>query len=409
MNYGTIVVNRRQWLVSLLTLAAASIFAFFLAFLIWVLTPGIGGHKLWLIMAVFASLGVSALSAYVLICQWVGAVYRLTEGECTGFVGRMVLGLSKRPPLQPLLRVQEGHPAWEAPELFQKVGGPAYLSVGHDSVVITQQYGTLQRILGPGLHVLAPFEKVWEVIDLRPQRRTLTVGVMTRDGIPVSCKVGIRFHIDHGGAQPTDQVPYPYSEEAVFRAAMAIRHKGNGAVQRWPVRLVNGTLDGEVRNRLEKYHLDDFLAQSKGEHLIGALEGEILEAVRKAGRGIGVYVDEVQLGPVLPEDEAISRQWLETWQSEWQRFVATEIAKERAEQTHLLEKARQEAELELFNSILPTIEEMHRRSEGLDLRLLMLRFLDTIQAIAGRSGMTEELHRTLRTIVDQYLRSCSAT
>ncbi len=120
----------------------------------------------------------------------------------------------------PVLRVQASQVDLDGPPIVHQVGGPAKLSVDLHNVVVTSRMGTLYRILGPGFHDLEAFG-VWDVVDLRPQRR-MTVEFVTRDGIPASCQVSIVCRIAPPGdgassSRETDAPPsFGYDVEAIL-------------------------------------------------------------------------------------------------------------------------------------------------------------------------------------------------
>ncbi|MBN1877167.1 MAG: SPFH domain-containing protein [Anaerolineae bacterium] len=362
-----------------------------------------------LLIGIFASMLFTLPLVMGLFVQFTQILYNLSLEDASQFVNDVMTGLKKYPPLKPILRVQEGRADPDGPEVLQKAGGPAYLSIGHDSVVVTSQHGILKRILGPGFHVLDPFEKLWDVVDLRPQRRTVTVEAMTRDGIPVYCEADIRFQIDNGDQAATAEIPYPYNEEAIWQAVMSKRSKGEGVEQNWMQRIAGGSLDGEIRDQLEKYRLDDFLTDNQHtQPLVAKLEEAVFKAAVDSGKGMGIKVEQVQVGPVLPKEEAISRQWLEVWQSEWQRFAAQQIVEGEVKQLQVVELARSKAEIDLVTRMLPTIQQMNADGKEIDPRLILLRFWEVLQSIAQQEPpLSGELQGILRDLVGESLLSMS--
>ncbi len=367
-----------------------------------------------LVGAFFFSLVFAFVTAQGILIQLIQYVHNISPLEATRFLNRLLFGLWMRPPLKPLLRVQEGRANPEGPEVLLKLGGPGFLSIGHDSVVVTSRFGQLERVLGPGLHKLAAFEKVWDVVDLRPQRRSVDVSFMTRDGIPVRCQADVRFRIDSGGQPATEKTPYPFSPEAVFKATTVKRRRADGTIQDWMQRISSGSLDGEIHDQLEKYTLDRFLEPAQGDvPFIAQLQEEIFDAVCKGGEKMGIQVEQVQLGPVMPDAPGISRQWLETWQSRWQRTAAELLAQEEATQTQLVELARVQAAVDLITEVIPVIQRMEVIESDLDGRVIALHFLDVLRALSDREPIVqhqmfqqaEQLRKMLATIQEEYIHS----
>ncbi len=339
-----------------------------------------------------ASLGFGVWHVRTLFVQILRQLYDLSEEDAEEYIRLVMVGLPQRKPLHPIWRVQEGHAMPDGPATMREIGGPGFLSVGHDSAVVTSHLGKLYRVIGPGFHILEPFEKVWDVIDLRPQRRTVSVEMMTRDGIPISCEASVRFRIDDGGQEPTADVPYPFDEQAVVTAATIKRRKPGGVIQDWTGRISGGSLDGAIRNRLETYNLDEFLASSEDSAPPGAqLEKEIFESVREEGKGMGIIVEDVQLGPIQPDEEAVSRQWLEAWQSEWQNFAARQITEGEVYQKQLIERTRVQTQVELVTGMAPIIQQLHEEGGEEARQVLLLRFLNVMQTMADQEPLVRHL------------------
>lgn len=286
-----------------------------------------------------------------------------------------------------LLRVQSGKVDMDGPALIHKVGGPGYLSVDHDSAVVTSRKGRLNRVLGPGFHDLLSFERPWNVIDLRPQRRTLTISFMTRDGIPASCQVSIVCRVAAKGSRrgplgngSGSEPSYPYAEEAVFKlstSAYVRSLEGPNRVSDWTIGMANGALDGAVRDVLEQYRLDEFLnpqhwldEEEDGPPRIHSkpklhtkLESEIEAMVRATGRQRGVIVERVELGVVRPDEKAISRQWLDFWQAKLQKRIDLYTLGVRTGHARLAEFALVDAQVAFINRILEQIQELKREDQ----------------------------------------------
>ncbi|MFP4394425.1 MAG: SPFH domain-containing protein [Anaerolineales bacterium] len=338
------------------------------------------------------SLAFGVFYVRTLFIQILRQLYDLSEEEAQEFVRLVMIGLPQRKPLHPIWRVQEGRAMPDGPATMQEIGGPGFLSVGHDSAVVTSRLGALYRVIGPGFHVLDSFEKVWDVIDLRPQRRAVHVEMMTRDGIPISCDASIRFRIDDGGQEPTSDVPYPFDEQAVVTAATIQRRKAGGVAQDWTGRIAGGSLDGAIRNRLEKYNLDEFLASSEDSvPPITQLEDEIFAAVRADGEGMGIIVEQVQLGPIQPDAEDVSRQWMEAWQTEWQSFAAQQITEGEVYRKQLIERTRVQTQVELITGMVPIIQRLHEEGGEEARQVLLLRFLNVMQTMADQESIVRHL------------------
>jgi len=313
------------------------------------------------------------------------------EGAAEDFVDARFYGLPTRPPYPYTLRVEEGRVLPSGPAALRKVGGPGFISISHDSAVVTARLGRLERVLGQGFHRLQPFERVWDVVDLRPQRRTVRVEATTREGVPVFCEAEIRFRIDSGDLKPSLNQPYPYLEDAVFRAATRQRRRGDGSIQRWESRVADGILDGEVRDRLERFWLDDIVLpdDSQKRSMLSTLEAEIEEAVRAAARNLGVYVEGVRLGPITPLEEDVSKQWIESWQAVWNERKTVELAQGEAALSLLPERARMLAQADFF---LKMTEALKPFSEvEVPPALITMKFLEVVRSLSDSDPAVRSL------------------
>ena len=212
--------------------------------------------------------------------------------EARRFFSRNVFGMSA---LRPLLIVKEGRIAVGAGSLCDRAGGRGALVVYNDSAVVLEKGGRLTRLEGPYFGFLERYERVWETIDLRPQRRLHSVEGMTKDGIPVACEADVSFKIDdrytdsEGGVQtkrprsgtPLDtriglltdaaiatalkeagiEVPLPYAGVAAARAATSIWVRIRDPdhpeqLRRWTGHVINGVVGERLRSIVARYRLD---------------------------------------------------------------------------------------------------------------------------------------------------------
>ncbi len=304
------------------------------------------------------------------------------EGVETQFIEHLFNGYPTRPPFPYTMRVEGGRMIPDTHVVLRKVGGPGFISIAHDSAVVTAQAGRMGRVLGPGFYKLKPFERVWDVVDLRPQKRTVRVEATTREGVPVYCDAQIRFHIDGGDQTPSVERPYPFLEDAVFRAATRQRRRAGKVIQRWESRVADGILDGEVRDRLERLWLDEIVLpdDQQKSSMLRALEASIEEAVREAARGLGVVVDSVQLSPIMPLEAEVFKQWLDSWRAIWQQETSRELAQGEAQALFTVERARLLAQTDFLVKMGEALKPY--RDVEVPPELVTLKFLEVIRSLS---------------------------
>lgn len=389
-------------------LAALTVFVLGLFLTFRAAEPATQGSRLLDLATLTVAFGLSMILATTTVirafARFAMAFYNLPPEKTMDVVSHLLFGSEMDLLSGRVLEVQQGHLDADGPVILQKLGGPGLLRIAHDSAVVTQRMARLHRILGPGLHHLESFEKVWDVVDLRPQRRTLHIDFMTRDGISASCDADIRFHIDGGHQEPSQQYPYPYLETAVLAVTTGKRSRdaeGQEALQDWTQRIANGVLAGVIRNGLEQYPLDEFLnprywlPHSSTPHpeplSLTALEAQIHTQVQHIGHQIGVDVENVQLGPVLPTEDAIPRQWLEFWQARMQRMVDETAIEGDAIYADLLLQAQVNAKVELVTTMLGEVQDLNQAGMDVPAQLIVLSFIDMLRTAAESNPNVQQL------------------
>ncbi len=349
--------------------------------------------------------------------------------EAHAFLRRNVFGMAG---LKPLLIVKEGRIDTGAGSLYDRVGGRGFIVVEHDSAVVLEKGGRLTRVVGgPHLGFLEPFERAWEVIDLRPQRWLLTVNAMTKEGIPISCQADITLKIDdpfvdrgrnvrtkppvETKTQPiTDAAieaalkkggiatPLPYTDEAVFKAATSIwvcirqpDHKEQ--LRKWTGRVVIGEVEGVLRSILARYRLDWLMkphppgSQHPREEIRELLKQKLCDSglpvkgrcddVLPANNKIGARILQVDLGKINVKDKRISTQWVEAWQAGWEQRTVESQAEGEAELARL-QAAQVQAQAEMVLTLTEAIRPLVTGAEEFPSYLLAMRFIETLRWMA---------------------------
>jgi len=397
-------------------------------------TPGsaIGPTSLW--GTLLLSLAVTRLVLPIvgglvaipaLVSRLLYKLYAIKDlGEAHDTLNRLVFG-----PLgfRPYLRISGGKVASGGDTPLGQVGGPCRMLVYNDSAVVTEQCGRLKRVLGAGFHKLERFERVWEVIDLRPQRWVFEVSGLTKEGIPVICEADVSFKIDdrirdaegrEHIKEPTEKEPYPYTEEAVFLAANSkwIRDPRQEEARRtWAGRVVIGLTDGILRGILAEYRLDWLLAppQPDQPHPREEIRQRLEAELRKSASSVGARVLGVQLGAieVKAKDaevtkqlaEIVSKQWIEAWQADWERRALMSKVEGEAELLRM-DMARIQAQAEMAVILTETLQATIADHRAVQPYILALRFVEALHWMSyntyTREFMPPEALRTLKQLRD---------
>ncbi len=344
---------------------------------------------------------VAVVVACWLAASFVQALYGLkSKREGWEFLVRSRFGLSG---LKPLLIIKEGGIQGGENHVLRRVGGPGALLIFNDSAVVLERAGRLTRVLGPGFYYLEPFEKIWDVVDLRPQRWELKVEAMTQEGIPVDCWADVSFKIDDEGQESTREVPYPMSEEAVFKATTGkwIREADRTEPDRlmtWTKRVIIGETEGTLRSILARYPLDRLIEADSRR----AIQQELEKALRESVPALGVKITRVALGDIKVKDE-VTQQWIEKWQAEGRRRMMELEAKGRAERIRLEAEARFQAQAAMITNTIETFATMVKKyGQEVPSRFIILRFIDMIKRtsaeLMGRLYLPYEMMRAMATL-----------
>jgi len=368
------------------------------------------------IMYAFPTLLGLALAARQ-AARFAQTLYKIrTLEEAASFVYRRIFGLWS---FAPFLLIKEGKIASGENSVLHRVGGPGYLVIYNDTAVVTERCGRLERILSAhfprqkNYPYLEPFEKVWEVVDLRPQQWAFPVTGMTRDGIPVTCEADIRFKIDDrpaGGGPPkppTDYEPYPFTPEAVFKAATArwVRDPDSKASPMdWRGRVVVGFTEGILRNILAEYYLDWLLGPTgeDTEHPREVIRRRLEEELQKEAPKVGARILSVQLGEIKVDEEQlpeIPTQWIEAWQAEWESQTAAIRVEGEAELLRM-EAVRARAQAEMLITLIRELQSVAISDAELRPYLLAARLAETLRWMSydpfTRAFLPPEAIRTLQ-------------
>ena len=322
--------------------------------------------------------------------KFIRAVFNLPAGQ-----EKLLLRHTKHP-LYPAITLREGgqQVTVQGDETYishvSHVGGAALISLYNDTAVLLERAGRFSRVLlGPTAAYLERFERIYQAIDLRPQHGATTVKAMSKEGLPVTCRVEIDFQITPQG-RPTEEIPYPVSSEAVFQAATVtqVRHAANHTVttRDWAARAVS-SIGGTLRTMLAQHPLDHLVpAQITTPGQPPSAEGpeqpdlqtELFNRLRPKLTALGVQLNRVHLG-TIEVDEAISRQWADIWQAGWRQWATELLGEGRAERLQYLDKIRTETQVEFLNAVAREIQQLDDNGIPISDSLIALQFIDALR------------------------------
>lgn len=213
--------------------------------------------------------------------NFVSSVYQPAEDEkLTRLILRRLLGI---PPFPPPLNTVFKYPfiVIREPKLEEKhwarwFGGPATLVI-YDGVALYLERGNkFSRVVGPGapMPFLERFERIKEVVDLRPQIKEDTIKPWTKDGIRI--KMDIRVEIQINASQTavlnSSKFRYPFDADAVKSAVefTSVRLEDGKLQESDWIDSAWGNITGEFAGFVAAHSLDElFLSPRVESHVNG--------------------------------------------------------------------------------------------------------------------------------------------
>jgi hypothetical protein len=320
---------------------------------------------------------VIIMLVYWLAGRFVRDVYRLKSiKQGVGFLLRCQVG---QPNFSPWLLLTKGKVGLDLDGLVLKLGGPGGLIIHNDTAVVLEQAGRLTRVAGPGFPTLKPFEAIYDIIDLRPKRRVYTVSAMTKEGIAISWDVEVHYKIGDDEQKPTEQAPYPFSQEAIFRAATGKWRREIGRLQDmdWEGWLIISQTEGLLRSILARRFLDELIGLSKADRIAAreAIQAELERGLSQVAPELGAKILQVRLNALKVGDE-VTRQWIEDWQNSWQQWSENQLAQKKAKDIQTHEPIKTQAELMLIESLTQALRKVG--SDEAARSLILMRLFDAI-------------------------------
>ncbi|MBE2220493.1 MAG: SPFH domain-containing protein [Anaerolineae bacterium] len=333
--------------------------------------------------------------AYFAAVSLVRVLYDLPDNEfARRFLGRLITGQAAGD--KPVMVSSRTLAAQRPEHVLLRVGGPGQLMVASGEVAVTEINGRYYRILPAGNNNLRPFEYVHSILSLRTQERQVTaVTLVTKDAIELTADFTITFHIDRGGTLPTRAQPYPFSPEAVERAAYAQINYGDQLTFNWLDIPVN-TASGLLRAVVSKYTLDDLLyprGNAREPHYI--VTQELERKVRNSIDDSGIELESIRIGRLeLPEKA--KEQYIKHWQAGLDMQIRLTLAEGEANSLEEAEIVRAEAEVIMIQAIAEGLENARRAgSTGTMRDIIALRLVEALEKMARQSQSYEQLPLSL--------------
>lgn len=289
--------------------------------------------------------------------------------------------------------------------LLARLGGPGNAIVFNDSAVVLERFGRFIRVAGPGQVFLRRFERIREILDLRPQERSSVAKALTKDGIPVQAEVQVRFQLARPPAslvRPEPDVPHPVYKWALIHAGQSHLRavnvdSGEESIARWPERASG--VGGTMRALIAEYRLDELLEPYEpGRDPRREIARRLYQKLKDGARNFGAQILEVRMGAWEPTLEEVRKERISSWQAIWKSEAQKEKAKGEAEKIRQDGLARAYAQMEIILALTREFQELIERNMMLSAEFVALRFIEALRRTwtsPGGMALSVEAVRTL--------------
>ncbi|MEA3349022.1 MAG: SPFH domain-containing protein [Chloroflexota bacterium] len=277
--------------------------------------------------------------------------------------------------------------------------GPGIIITSCDHLVVTTTRVKKNTVKSPGLTFTGKYESIQAVVDLRPQLRAFTIKAETQDGVPIKILSFWPCQIDTGGHQPGLGKSYPFDKNSVFQA---VYRQPQGHV--W-----DRDKTGRAHEELKKIDWDDLLPKTIAapilkdiilEHTCDQLcdpgdprqeiKQEIKQKLIDALKPLGIQVVGGGISNIFPSEEVV-QQRIDNWKARWQKEIAAELGKLKAEKAkYAPETVRAQVQLNFLKRIAKKIHKT-LDDEALYNQMLALSVTESIQEMMARSPAPENL------------------
>ncbi len=330
----------------------------------------------------------------------------------------------------------------------ERIPGDAFKTFGLPGVIWTHSNqavgitaGTrFSRVEGPGLVYTRPYERPYEIVDLRTQIRASFIDAISQDGIPYQALLLAVFGIDkedwkdeeyHAmrlkntllrGAQKPDRNAgsYRYSRGRITAAlsVQGVMHSFEGKetdpIIRWD-QWALATVQEAARKELSRRSLDELWRPAKDEQDINALDligASIRHSIYPILKANGIHLFTARIVNFHFDNEnaaQVLNQQIENWKSFMDQDISQMKSKAEAKSVKIREDALAYARSTLLASIAEGLNQITETHNGLPKKyIIAVRFLGAIEdwlrkqpptEVGEANGKLESFHSRVRSFI----------
>jgi hypothetical protein len=282
----------------------------------------------------------------------------------------------------------------------QFFAGPGIVITSCDHLVTIYSGIKFREVKSPGLAFTGTYDRVYAVVDLRPQLRAFEVKAETKDGIPVTVFTFVPFRIDAGERQPKLGASYPFAERAVFRAVyeQPIEHRWRHDDQKQVVEeldkvdwddLIPIVAPPIVKGVIVEYTCDELCAPGDPRMEI---RQKILGRLKEVLEPLGIQILGGGISNIVPADKdengesKVIKQRIENWKADWKRKIDIALGKGEAEVTRQLESVRTQAQIKVMRDVARILTD-----EAVSEQVIALRLIEAMEEMTGQKPVRRAL------------------
>lgn len=305
-------------------------------------------------------------------------------------------------------------------DFFKTFGTPGMIwAQSHQAVGIT--FGTqFSRVDGPGVIYTRPYERPYEIIDLRPQIRTSLIDSISQDGIPYQARLLVVFSIDKDvwgndeystlrlknkllrGAQKPDRNGgnYRYSRSRVTAALSiesvkySIREVKKKPIIYWD-QWVLAMVEEMARKELSIYPLNELWRPVKDKPDLNPLDVIALDIKNNISEQLKIHGISLIAARIInfqfDNDESILQQQIDNWGSYIEQDISQTKSNADAQLVNIKESAAAYARSNLLASIADGLDKISDAHPALDKKyVIVMRLIKALEDSLHQQSQTED-------------------
>ncbi|MBC8492560.1 MAG: hypothetical protein H8D43_02150 [Chloroflexi bacterium] len=292
----------------------------------------------------------------------------------------------------------------ESGELETRVGGspfkqffagPGIVITPCDHMAVIHDGLKIKAMGEPGLTFTGLFERVRQIVDLRPQLKAYDVEALTKDGIRVRVRTFVFFRIQRyaNNGQPALGKAFPFRRHAVLQA---VCNPPADSLQQYQWDEVVSIATPQIlRDLIGECTFNDLCApyEPRRDPRIEIISGRedvkgrpvpgLTARLRQKAKDYGIWVIGTAILNLEPVDKNILKERIENWRTEWQRKMTVERGKGEAAAVRSLALARAQAQAEVIRTISEGIAQIDLSDRTVLPQVIAMRLIGAMEEMAS--------------------------